>query len=166
MANEPLRSLVLETCVRLVVPAVLVTSLFFLFSGHSAPGGGFVGGLVAGTALVLRYLVRGDLVAVVRVHPATLLGAGLVLAAGTAAAPWLVGGQVLQSVHTELHVPVLGEVPLNTALAFDTGVYLIVVGLTLGVLATLGTQLQASLGGDVEGPDESTRDGARDWSAT
>ena len=88
---------VLETCVRLVFHAVVVTSLFFLFSGHSAPGGGFVGGLVAGTALVLRYLVRGDLAAVVRVHPATLLGAGLVLAAGTAAAPWLVGGQVLQS---------------------------------------------------------------------
>ena len=154
MTGEQPRSLVLETCVHLVFHPVLATSLFFLFAGHSSPGGGFVGGLVAGSAFVLRYLVTGNVVAMLRLHPATVLGAGLLLAAGTGTAPWLVGGQVLQSAHTDVHVPVLGAVPLTSALAFDAGVYLIVVGLTLGVLSTLGAQLQASLAGDVSSDEE------------
>lgn len=161
MSDEPARSLVLETSVRLVFHPVLVVALFFLFSGHSAPGGGFIGGLVAGTALVLRYLVDGDLVGVVRVHPSTVLGIGLLLAAGTATAPWLAGGQVLESWHTELHLPVLGELPLTSVLAFDTGVFLIVVGLVLAALSTLGAQLQASLGGGAEPAAEAEPDDER-----
>lgn len=140
-------SVVLETCVHLVLHAILATSLFFLFAGHNAPGGGFIGGLVAGTALVLRYLVGSgtDMSRQMRVGPVTLLGSGLMIAVGTSMAPWLLGGQLLESAYVYVDLPVLGKLPLASALAFDTGVYLIVIGIVLGVLSTLGSQTEASL---------------------
>ncbi len=51
-------SVVLDTAVRATVPLVLAFSLFLLLSGHNAPGGGFIGGLVAGAGLVLRTVAR------------------------------------------------------------------------------------------------------------
>lgn len=147
-------SVVLEGCIRLVFHAVLATSLFFLFSGHNAPGGGFIGGLVAGSALVLRYLGSSgaSLRAEVRVGPTTLLGTGLLVAVGTAVAPFVLGGDPLESAYTYLDLPVLGELPLASVLAFDTGVYLIVVGLVLTILVTLGAQLDVSLSGTPDDP--------------
>ena len=141
------RSLVLETAVRLVFHATLAASLFFLFSGHNSPGGGFVGGLVAGAAFVLRYLVAGTAsVGTLRVRPETALGAGLLLAAGTGVVPWLFGGQLLESSYVSLQLPVLGYVPVASVLAFDTGVFMIVVGLVLMVLTTLGARSESALG--------------------
>lgn len=150
-AARPMRSLVLETSVDLVLHAVLATSLFFLFSGHNAPGGGFIGGLVAGTAFVLRYLVSSgeDVLALVRVRPSTVLGAGLLTCLLAAVTPWLLGGQVLESAYTYLHLPLLGELPLASVLVFDTGVYLVVVGTVLVLLSTLGAQTDAFLGAEM-----------------
>lgn len=144
------RSAVLDVCVDLVFHAVLVTALFFLFAGHSSPGGGFVGGLVAGCAFVLRYLVTSgaEAVGVLPVRPSVVLGTGLLLSAGTSAAPWLGGGQVLESGYRYVEVPLVGEVPLASVLVFDTGVFLVVVGVVLVVLATLGSRPEASLAGE------------------
>jgi multisubunit Na+/H+ antiporter MnhB subunit len=152
------RSLVLEICVRLVFHAILAISVFFLVSGHNAPGGGFIGGLVAGTAFVLRYLVSsgGRVSGEVRLSPSTVLGAGLLLGAGAAMGPWLLGGQALESAYTYVQLPVLGALPLASVLVFDTGVFLIVVGLVLGVLSTLGDQTHASLGGEGFTTDDDT----------
>lgn len=162
LARRPVdyRSVVLEGCVQLTFHAILATALFFLFSGHNSPGGGFIGGLVAGTAFVLRYLVSsgagvsGD----IRVQPETVLGAGLLLAAGTAVTPWLFGGQVLESGYVYLDLPVLGELPLTSVLAFDTGVFLIVIGIVLGVLSTLGAQAESSLGAVTTVPEDGQQD--------
>lgn len=138
------RSVVLETTVRMVFHTVLVFSLYLLFAGHNQPGGGFVGGLVAGAAFVLRYIAggRGALKAAVPIDPGLPLGGGLVLAAGTGAAAWLFGGQFLESGKVELDLPVLGLLKATSALPFDTGVYLVVVGLVLGVLRTLGAEAE------------------------
>lgn len=157
-APPPQRSLILETCVQLVFHAILATSLFFLLSGHNAPGGGFVGGLVAGTAFVLRYLVSSgeEVLDQIRFRPTTVLGTGLMTALVTGMIPWTVGGQVLESAYTYAHLPVLGDLPLASVLAFDTGVYLIVVGIVLMLLSTLGAQTDAFLGASMDGgrPDE------------
>ena len=83
------RSLVLDVSVRLLYPSIIVLSLYFLFSGHNQPGGGFVGGLAASAAVSLRY-VTGGLEAVrrsFRSEPPTILGAGLALSVGTAVFP-------------------------------------------------------------------------------
>ncbi|PPK93415.1 multisubunit Na+/H+ antiporter MnhB subunit [Kineococcus xinjiangensis] len=142
-------SVLFEVGTGLVLHAVLVTSLFFLFRGHNAPGGGFIAGLVAGTALVLAYLAgdtsAGRRAAGATPRPGVVLGVGLLLAAGTAVAPWLGGGQVLESGYSHPHVPVLGGVSLASVLIFDIGVYLVVVGLVLAVLSTLGEQAGTSL---------------------
>ena len=138
------RSVVLDTSVRLVFHTVLVFGLYLLFAGHNQPGGGFVGGLVTGTAFVLRYVARGreDVSNAVPVDPGLLLGLGVGLAALTGAASLLLGEDYLRSGIRELAVPVLGHVKLTSALAFDTGVYLVVVGLVLALLRTLGAEAE------------------------
>ena len=141
---EPRRSVVLETAVRVVFHTILVFGLYLLFAGHNQPGGGFVGGLVAGCAFVLRYIAggRAALRAAVPVDPGIPLGLGLLLAAGTGAAAWLLGGQFLESGKVELDLPVLGTLKATSALPFDLGVFLVVVGLVLAMLRTLGAEAE------------------------
>ena len=139
------RSVVLDTAVRLVFHTVLVFGLYLLFAGHNQPGGGFVGGLVVGCAFVLRGAVGGReaQAQAVPVEPGVLLGGGLLLSAGTGAAAWLLGGQFLESGYVELDLPVLGVVKATSALPFDVGVFLVVVGLVLLVLRTLGAEAES-----------------------
>lgn len=138
------RSVVLDTSVRLVFHTVLVFGLYLLFAGHNQPGGGFVGGLVTGTAFVLRYVAGGreDVRSAVPVDPGVLLGLGVGVAALTGAVSLLLGEDYLRSGVRELDVPVLGDVKLTSALAFDMGVYLVVVGLVLALLRTLGAEAE------------------------
>lgn len=139
------RSLVLEVSARLVFPTIMVLSVYFLFSGHNAPGGGFAGGLVAGLALVVRYLAGGryELGETVPVDAGLILGVGLLFAGGTTVTSLAVGAPVLSSAVFEVTLPLLGELKLVTALFFDIGVYLVVVGLVLDILRSLGAGLDS-----------------------
>lgn len=134
------RSILLEGCVGVVFPTALVFSLYLLFAGHNAPGGGFVGGLVAGAALVLKFVDGGiaEVRRVVPLAPQSILGAGLTTAVVTASSGWIGGGQLLESSKLELDLPLLGALKATTALPFDIGVYLVVVGLVLGLLRAMG----------------------------
>ncbi|MDG4824646.1 Na+/H+ antiporter subunit A [Asanoa sp. WMMD1127] len=136
-------SIILQVVTRLVFHTIVLFSIFLLFSGHNAPGGGFAGGLVAGLALAVRYLAGGqaELHAAAPVDAGAVLGAGLVVAVGTGVLAMLAGGQVLQSAIVDRHVPVLGDVHLVTSIFFDIGVYLVVVGLMLDVLRSLGGEI-------------------------
>ncbi|HEX2073141.1 MAG TPA: Na+/H+ antiporter subunit A [Geodermatophilus sp.] len=137
------RSVILEVVTRFLFHTILVFSLYLLFSGHNNPGGGFAGGLVAGLAMVLRYLAGGryELGEAAPVDPGRVLGVGLLFAGGTGVAGLLLGAEVLQTAILETDLPVLGHVKLVTSLFFDIGVYLIVVGLVLDVLRSLGAEL-------------------------
>lgn len=141
------RSLVLEVATRIIFPLIMVLSIYFLFAGHNTPGGGFAGGLTAGLALSLRYIAGGryELGETLPFDVGKVLGVGLALCAGTAAASLLLGAPVLSSALIEVDVPVLGHVKFVTALFFDLGVYLIVVGLVLDVLRSLGARLDEEL---------------------
>lgn len=136
-------SVILETSTRALFHTILLFSLFLLFAGHNDPGGGFVGGLVAGAALVLRAVALGadDVVVTARVRPETLLGGGLLLAATTGAAALALGADFLESGSVEAEIPLLGTVKVVSVLFFDIGVYLVVVGLVLALLASLGREL-------------------------
>ncbi|WP_396446994.1 Na+/H+ antiporter subunit A [Actinomadura sp.] len=138
-------SVLLEAVARLLTPTILVFSVYLFFAGHGRPGGGFVGGLVAGMAYVLRYLPGGrrELATALPVRPGVLLGGGLGLAVATGAAGWaLPGGEFLTSDKLAGTVPVLGHVEIPTNLFFDAGVYLLVLGLVLMILTTLGASLE------------------------
>jgi multicomponent Na+:H+ antiporter subunit A len=144
------RSVVLEVITRILFHSIIVFSVYLLFSGHNDPGGGFAGGLVAGLALVLRYLAGGryELGEAAPVDPGLLLGVGLLFAGGTGVVGLALGAEVLQTAILEATVPVLGEVKLVTSLFFDIGVYLIVVGLVLDVLRSLGAELDRQVDED------------------
>ncbi|MCF6509289.1 Na+/H+ antiporter subunit A [Blastococcus sp. MG754426] len=144
------RSVILEVITRVLFHTILVFSLFLLFSGHNEPGGGFAGGLVAGLALVLRYLAGGryELGEAAPVDPGLLLGVGLLFAGGTGVVGLALGADVLQTAILETTLPVLGDVKLVTSLFFDIGVYLIVVGLVLDILRSLGAELDRQVDED------------------
>ncbi|GAA4373021.1 Na+/H+ antiporter subunit A [Agromyces bauzanensis] len=137
------RSILVEVLVRLLFHPAIVVSVFLLFVGHNAPGGGFAGGLVAGLALVARYLAGGryELGEAAPVDAGRLLGIGLLLAAGTATLPLFLGRTVFQSSWLEADVPVLGTISIGTSTLFDIGVYLVVVGLVLDILRSLGAEI-------------------------
>jgi multicomponent Na+:H+ antiporter subunit A len=145
------RSLVLEVATRFIFPLIMVLSVYFFFTGHNTPGGGFAGGLTAGLALVLRYLAGGpyELGETLPLDAGKILGVGLGFSATTAVASILLGAPVLSSAIVELDVPVFGHIKLVTALFFDLGVYLIVVGLVLDVLRSLGARIDVEM---VESP--------------
>ncbi|OBK70715.1 Na+/H+ antiporter subunit A [Mycobacterium sp. 1274761.0] len=141
------RSLVLEVATRMIFPLIMTLSAYFFIGGHNTPGGGFAGGLMAGLALVLRYLAGGryELGETLPLDAGKILGVGLGLSAGTAVASLLVGAPVLSSAVLQFDLPVLGHVKLVTALFFDLGVYLIVVGLVLDVLRSLGARVDVDI---------------------
>jgi multicomponent Na+:H+ antiporter subunit A len=141
------RSLVLEVATRIIFPLIMVLSAYFFFTGHNTPGGGFAGGLTAGLALVLRYLAGGryELGETLPLDAGKILGVGLGLSAGTAVASLFLGAPALSSAVVEFEVPVLGDIKFVTALFFDLGVYLIVVGLVLDVLRSLGARIDVEM---------------------
>ena len=134
------RLVVVDVTVRLVFAAVMVGSLYLLFAGHNQPGGGFVGGIIAGAAVALRYVAGGieNVRSLSRARPWTVMGAGLLVSAITATVPVLFGGTALESAHLEAELPLLGHLELTSALAFDIGVYLLVLGLVLMVFESFG----------------------------
>jgi multicomponent Na+:H+ antiporter subunit A len=131
----------------MIFPTMMVLSVYFFFSGHNAPGGGFAGGLTAGLALVLRYLAGGryELGEAVPIDAGKILGLGLMFSAGTAMASLFLGAPALSSATLEVTLPLLGHIKMVTAIFFDLGVYLIVVGLVLDVLRSLGARLDAEV---------------------
>jgi multisubunit Na+/H+ antiporter MnhB subunit len=134
-----MRSRILDVGVRTIFHTLLLLSLFMLLRGHNQPGGGFAGGLIAGAAFVLAWLARGpSSLSTLRLAPETLLGLGLLVAIVTALAPLAFGGELLESGYRIYDLPRIGEVKVFSVLAFDIGVYLVVVGFVALALARLG----------------------------
>ncbi|NLT26800.1 MAG: Na+/H+ antiporter subunit A [Microbacteriaceae bacterium] len=137
------RSIVVEVIVRLIFHALLITSLFLLFSGHNDPGGGFAGGVVAGLALAARYIAGGrkELDAAVRIDAGWLLGLGVLIVGAAVVGPMLVGHAPFTSFWIDERLPVIGHFIFVTSTIFDVGVYLIVIGLVIDILRSLGSEL-------------------------
>jgi multicomponent Na+:H+ antiporter subunit B len=146
-ARERQRTVLLEMTTRVLFPVVLVFSLYLLLVGHYGPGGGFAAGLVAGLAFVLRYIAGGgrDLGAAVGVRPPVLIGLGLTVALLTALAPMLAGAPVLATTKLALDLPLLGHVETQTSVFLDVGVYLLIVGVVLDLLRSLGDGIERDI---------------------
>jgi len=134
------RSIVFEVVTRVLFPVMIMVSIYLLIAGHNAPGGGFAGGLVAGMALVIRYLAAGsqELDEAAPVDAGRVLGAGLIVATLSALTPALFGGKVLQSYDIAVDLGPLGSTHLVTSVFFDIGVYLVVIGVMLDLARSLG----------------------------
>jgi multicomponent Na+:H+ antiporter subunit A len=139
----PRRSLLLEVVTRMIFHVIVIFSVYVLFVGHDAPGGGFAAGLIVGLALTLRYIAGGafELGEAAPVDPGKMMGVGLLIASVTAVYGLIAGGDALQSTILKATVPLLGDLKFVTSSIFDIGVYLIVIGLVLDVLRSLGAEL-------------------------
>lgn len=130
-------SLILSTTARLLLPLLLSLSVFLLLRGHHAPGGGFVGGLVAASGFAL-YALAFDVAtarAVLRIDPGRLSAIGLGVALSSGLIGLAAGRPFLTGLWLEGSLPIIGK--LGTPLLFDVGVYLVVLGITLVIVFAL-----------------------------
>ncbi|MEJ8560742.1 Na+/H+ antiporter subunit B [Yoonia sp. GPGPB17] len=135
-----MNSVILIAGARLQAVLLLVFSAYMMLRGHNAPGGGFIGGLIAATGFVIYAIACGtaDARKALRFDPGSIAGAGLGIAllAGIMAVFWgdaLFTGQWLFIGATEDSK----GIPLSTVLVFDIGVYLVVLGAILSITFAL-----------------------------
>lgn len=140
MTSTDRSSLILRVGIDTLFTSIVTFSLFLLFAGHNNPGGGFVGGLVAGAALVLRFMASGGeaLRRTTRFPAPVYLGTGLAVAATTGLSALLAGDAFLEVGHIEASLGALGDIKVASSLVFDVGVYLIIVGFVLLLLDVVG----------------------------
>jgi multicomponent Na+:H+ antiporter subunit B len=126
-------SVILRTASRVLLPILLLYSVFLLVAGHNGPGGGFAGGLVAASAFALHALVYDPRSAsrALGADPRTLIGVGLLAALGSGLLGLLLGRPFLPGLWHEVHLPGGGSLAIGTPLLFDVGVYLLVLGVAL-----------------------------------
>ncbi|MGK4002128.1 MnhB domain-containing protein [Sorangium sp. So ce1036] len=132
-----MRSLILDTVTRGILPVTTLFALYLLLRGHDHPGGGFIAGLVTSVAIVLEALAFGAArteAALARaLRPAAWIG--LALAAGTGLLSTAAGDGFLVHYRAEVRVSAARTLHPTTTLLFDIGVYLVVVGVTATVLS-------------------------------
>lgn len=134
------RAVLLEVTTRLLQPTVYVVGVYLLLVGHYRTGGGFAAGLVLALALVLRRLSGGhyEVGVAIPVPPGVLLGSGLTLVAGYGVTGLLAAGEPLSSTKVSLGLGPLGHLEVAASLVFEIGIALIVLGIVVDVLRTLG----------------------------
>ncbi|HLW51093.1 MAG TPA: Na+/H+ antiporter subunit B [Sphingobacteriaceae bacterium] len=132
-----MKSQILQTATKYMLPILLLFSVFVLLRGHYHPGGGFVGGLVASIAFVLHSFSNGtdSTMRLLKYHPRIFVPFGLLIAASSMVAPLFFGLPVMTGLWMDEPIPVIGMV--GSALFFDLGVYVVVVGVVLTILFTI-----------------------------
>jgi multicomponent Na+:H+ antiporter subunit B len=135
-------SFILLTTARLLLPLLLMFSVFLLLRGHNEPGGGFVAGLVAAAAWVLYALASDTQQAsrALRLDPRALIGWGLLAAVAGGLLGLLFGQPFLAAWWTEVSLPGGATLKLGTPLLFDLGVSLTVLGVTLTIVFALAEE--------------------------
>jgi multicomponent K+:H+ antiporter subunit A len=139
----------LAVVARLVLPMTLAVGLHMFLRGHNLPGGGFVAGLIVAAALMAQYMAMGQ----AWVHDRNrlawqgLIGAGLAVAGLTGIGAWLAGRPFLTSWHDKIALPGLEPFELASAMGFDLGVFLCVLGAVMLALDALARLARALRGG-------------------
>lgn len=131
---------ILQTATKVVFFIIFLFSIHIFFAGHFAPGGGFVGGLLTTAAIVLL-LLAFDLKTVQEILPFNfmyIVGIGLLLALGMAAGSFVFNVPFFTHAFGDYYLPLFGLTSLHTAMIFDAGVYLVVVGSTITMIQTIG----------------------------
>lgn len=131
--------LLLVVATRVMLPLALMVGAYIFLRGHNVPGGGFIAALVVAIALIMQYMASGFGWAAQRmkVDYHALIGLGVLVAGATGIAAWLADHPFLTSTFGHFHLPLVGEFELASAMAFDTGVFLTVVGAVMLALANL-----------------------------
>ncbi|SMC86453.1 multisubunit potassium/proton antiporter, PhaA subunit /multisubunit potassium/proton antiporter, PhaB subunit [Primorskyibacter flagellatus] len=133
--------LMMVVITRMIMPIAIMVGAYIFLRGHNAPGGGFIAGLIVAIALLMQYMASGFAWAEERqrFHYHAVIAAGVMLAALTGMGSWLAGRQFLSSSYGYIHIPPIEEFEWATAMAFDTGVFLTVVGAVMLALHSLSS---------------------------
>lgn len=128
-----MRTIILQTAVKLFTPLFILFSVFLLFRGHNAAGGGFIGGLLAAIGLFMRAMVLGvnNTIARYKIRPIGIMGAGLTIAIVSILIPVFMGYPLMTGIWLDISLPLIGK--LGTPLLFDVGVYVLVIGVILNI---------------------------------
>ncbi|MDK4703293.1 Na+/H+ antiporter subunit B [Rhizobium sp. CNPSo 4062] len=133
-----MNTLIFRTAAPFLTALMLLFSVFVLLRGHNEPGGGFIGGLIAASALAI-YGIACGVTAVRRAivfHPLSIAGFGLLAATIAGIVSILAGVPFMTGLWIYPHLFGI-EVPLSTVMLFDTGVYLVVVGAITSIALAL-----------------------------
>ncbi|MBK5946672.1 monovalent cation/H+ antiporter subunit A [Rhodobacter veldkampii DSM 11550] len=131
--------LMMVVATRVMMPIAVMVGIYIFLRGHNQPGGGFVAGLVISIALLMQYMASGFAWAQLRqrVEYHAMIGWGVVIAGLTGAGAWLAGKPFLTSAFGYVHLPPIEEFELATAMIFDLGVFLAVLGAVMLMLYSL-----------------------------
>jgi len=123
-----------------MLPLAIMVSVYIFMRGHNMPGGGFIAGLITSVAMIQQYIAQGYawLLARFAINYLYLIGSGLLIAATTGIGSFFWQQPFLKSWHGHFHLFPLGNIELASAMAFDLGVYLTVVGACMMILSKLG----------------------------
>ena len=127
---------------RLLLPFMTITAVYFFLRGHNLPGGGFVAGLIFSVAIIVQYMLAGTHWVETHLHlrPHRWLSYGLIIACTTGLGAWILGYPFLTSHTAHLTLPLIGDLHVPSAFMFDLGVFITVVGCTMLILVALGHQ--------------------------
>ncbi|MBS4009414.1 MAG: monovalent cation/H+ antiporter subunit A [Roseovarius sp.] len=138
--------LMMVVATRVMMPIALMVGAYIFLRGHNQPGGGFIAGLIVAIAFLMQYMASGFAWAEARqrvTYHATI-GVGVLIASVTGIGAWLAGRPFLTSDYGYLHFPPIEEFEWATAMAFDTGVFLTVVGAVMLALNSLSSMARRS----------------------
>ena len=127
---------------RWIFPVVILIAVYMFLRGHDLPGGGFIAGIILSLAFILQYMAGGTrwVESRLRIRPMLWIGWGLMLALLTGTGAIAFGFPFLTSAFAYADLPLIGEVPMASALLFDLGVFVLVVGATMLMLVALAHQ--------------------------
>jgi multicomponent K+:H+ antiporter subunit A len=143
-----------------VLPLALVVSIYIFMRGHNYPGGGFIAGLITAMALIIQYIVLGQdrTEQLIKAKSGRLyeiwIGSGLAIAGLTGIAAWFWTRPFLTTAHIYIEPPLFGKMHLASAVSFDLGVYMTVVGATMLLISVLGDSRHSSMSGPVPSGDK------------
>jgi multicomponent Na+:H+ antiporter subunit B len=128
-----MNSLILRTLAPFITLLMVAFSVFVTLRGHNAPGGGFIGGLLAASGIALYAIAFGvePTRRLLRLHPLAIAAAGLVLSAASGLVSALQGMPYMTGLWFDIGIDV------STVMSFDIGVYLVVTGAFSSILLAL-----------------------------
>jgi len=123
-----------------LLPLALLVSFYIFLRGHNLPGGGFIAGLITAIAFILQYIAHGSnwIAERLTINYRKIIASGIAIALFTGVGSWFFDKPFMTTWFDYFNIPFIGEIELASALVFDLGVYITVVGATLMILGSLG----------------------------
>jgi multicomponent K+:H+ antiporter subunit A len=138
-SNDP-HPMMFEMVSQSLLPLALLVSVYIFLRGHNVPGGGFIAGLITAVAIIQQYIAHGVqwIKPRVTIDYQWMIAGGILIATATGLGSWIFDKPFLTTWFDYFDLPWIGEFELASAMLFDLGVYLTVVGAVMLILANLG----------------------------